>query len=371
MPAASTASSAPPPTWSAPVAVFDPNDPRFLPPGDIPSRVEALCQEQGLAVPSGRPEMVRSILESLARAFADAVQTAAALSGKVGDDRAPRRWWCAQRTAVPADRRIAPGCRLSPVRSRPPRSGNVLVQARACGMLSGGVDALRAVVADSVSPRTYRADVEETSMTRRIPKPRDFADLLRFQRPTAERHRTTVGAGADDRRPARHRPTGDAQGAVRLHRRCRRGRALAGQGAAGVRGRRVPSRDPARRVQGRHVVRGDRRAERAAVRHRPDRIHSNDAQRGGAGGSGRRRRGRDPVLAVDRRHHDSGGRRRRQPDGTQLVPALHVEGPRSVDGSPGVVRRRPGSTPCSSRSTCPSPAPGFAIDTTASRSRRH
>ena len=27
-----------------PVAVFDPNDPRFLPPGDMPSRIAALCR---------------------------------------------------------------------------------------------------------------------------------------------------------------------------------------------------------------------------------------------------------------------------------------------------------------------------------------
>ena len=34
--------------------------------------------------------------------------------------------------------------------------GNVLVQARACGMLTGDVDALRAVVADSVSVRAFQ-----------------------------------------------------------------------------------------------------------------------------------------------------------------------------------------------------------------------
>jgi rhamnulokinase len=37
--------------------------------------------------------------------------------------------------------------------------GNVLVQARANGMLSGDIDALRAVAADSVSVTTYRPSV--------------------------------------------------------------------------------------------------------------------------------------------------------------------------------------------------------------------
>lgn len=139
----------------APVAVFDPNDPRLLPPGDIPSRVEALCQERGLMMASGRPEMVRSILESLAHAFAEAVRTAAALSGKavttvhVVGGGALNELLC----QLTADR-----CGL-PVVAGPIEAtaiGNVLVQARACGMLSGGVDALRAVVADSVVPRTYQ-----------------------------------------------------------------------------------------------------------------------------------------------------------------------------------------------------------------------
>ncbi|HZB42909.1 MAG TPA: FGGY-family carbohydrate kinase, partial [Ilumatobacter sp.] len=34
--------------------------------------------------------------------------------------------------------------------------GNVLVQARACGMLSGDIEALRAVVKDSVSVTTFQ-----------------------------------------------------------------------------------------------------------------------------------------------------------------------------------------------------------------------
>ena len=138
-----------------PVAVFDPNDPRFLAPGDIPSRVRSLCAEQGLAVPSEPPVVVRSILESLARAFADAVEAAAVLSGKavtavhlVGGG-ALNELLC-QLTADRTGLTVVAG----PVEAT--AIGNVLVQARACGMLSGDVDALRAVVADSVTVKAYR-----------------------------------------------------------------------------------------------------------------------------------------------------------------------------------------------------------------------
>jgi len=137
------------------VPVFDPNDPRLLPPGDIPSRVEAICREQGSSAPSGRPGMVRSILESLARAFADAIATAATLSEKsmstvhlVGGG-ALNELLC-QLTADRTGLTVIAG----PVEAT--AIGNVLVQARACGMLTGDVDALRAVVADSVSVRAFQ-----------------------------------------------------------------------------------------------------------------------------------------------------------------------------------------------------------------------
>lgn len=50
---------------------FDPNDPRLLAPGaDMPERVRSLCRERGQRAPDTRGEIVRSILESLALAYA-------------------------------------------------------------------------------------------------------------------------------------------------------------------------------------------------------------------------------------------------------------------------------------------------------------
>jgi rhamnulokinase len=141
-----------------PVAVFDPNDPRFLPPGDIPSRIAELCREQGFDVPGSRAEIVRSILESLAAAFADAVRTAAGLSAKVVTTvhvvggGALNQLLC-QLIADHSGLSVIAG----PVEAT--ALGNVLVQARACGLLSGDIDGLRAVVADSVSVTTYQPSV--------------------------------------------------------------------------------------------------------------------------------------------------------------------------------------------------------------------
>jgi hypothetical protein len=58
---------------TVPVAIFDANDQRFMEPGDMPTRIAAWCTEHGQPVPATRAEFVRSIIESLAEAFARAV----------------------------------------------------------------------------------------------------------------------------------------------------------------------------------------------------------------------------------------------------------------------------------------------------------
>ncbi|HYP73365.1 MAG TPA: FGGY family carbohydrate kinase, partial [Microbacterium sp.] len=63
------------------VPVFDINDARFLPPGDMPARIDGWCAEHDVAPPRTRAEYTRSIVESLAQAFADAAATAGRLGG--------------------------------------------------------------------------------------------------------------------------------------------------------------------------------------------------------------------------------------------------------------------------------------------------
>ena len=65
----------------ATVEIFDTDDARFLPPGDMPGRIRDWYDERGMRPPMTRAEMVRAIVESLAAAFADGVARAAELSG--------------------------------------------------------------------------------------------------------------------------------------------------------------------------------------------------------------------------------------------------------------------------------------------------
>lgn len=138
----------------APREVFDTNDPRFLPPGDMPARIADWYTERGLKAPGEPVQMVRAILESLAAAFASAVCTAADLSGvdvrtahMVGGG-SQNELLC----QLTADRLGMP-LLAGPVEAT--ALGNVLLTARAQGVVSGGLTQLRELAARWFPPRRY------------------------------------------------------------------------------------------------------------------------------------------------------------------------------------------------------------------------
>ena len=139
---------------TTPVAVLDVDDPRFLAPGDMPARIAAWCAEHDQPVPATRGELVRSIVESLAQAFADAVATAAGLAGRrvstihVVGGGAQNTLLC-QATADRSGLPVVAG----PVEAT--AIGNLLVQARARGLVDGGLEDLRGIVAAAFTPVRY------------------------------------------------------------------------------------------------------------------------------------------------------------------------------------------------------------------------
>jgi rhamnulokinase len=62
-------------------AFIDPDDERFLRPGDLPARVREFCSETGQPVPEDAGTLIRVILESLALRYARAVEQLSAASG--------------------------------------------------------------------------------------------------------------------------------------------------------------------------------------------------------------------------------------------------------------------------------------------------
>ncbi|MDR6969801.1 rhamnulokinase family protein [Leifsonia shinshuensis] len=137
-----------------PSDLFDPDDPRFLAPGDLPSRIAEWFAERGLAAPASPAGMVRVIVESLAAAFADSVHRAAALTGVAVEvvhlvGGGARNALLCQATADRSGLPVLAG----PVEAT--AIGNVLVQARAAGLLGGDLETLRALVARTAQITRY------------------------------------------------------------------------------------------------------------------------------------------------------------------------------------------------------------------------
>jgi rhamnulokinase len=134
--------------------VIDLDDPAFLPPGDMAARIEDACRRSGQPIPASRPAIVRCILDSLAAAFARTVRTAARLSGQTVEvvhlvGGGARNTLLCQLTADACELPVLAG----PVEAT--ALGNVLVQARARGLLSGDLETLRALVRATQDVRRY------------------------------------------------------------------------------------------------------------------------------------------------------------------------------------------------------------------------
>jgi rhamnulokinase len=139
---------------AAPVPLFDADDEAFLAPGDMPARIAAWLAAHDLPAPASRPELVRSILESLAATYARSIRDAAELSGHpvevvhlVGGG-SQNELLC-QLTANATGLPVLAG----PVEAT--AIGNVLVQARAQGFVAGDLESLRALVLRAFPPRRY------------------------------------------------------------------------------------------------------------------------------------------------------------------------------------------------------------------------
>jgi len=152
---------------TAPVPVFDVQDPRFLPPGDMPGRIRSWCMEHDVPPPVDRAATVRSILESLAEAFATSVRAAGDLSGRTVDvvhvvgGGALNELLC----QLTADR-----CGL-PVLAGPVEAtalGNVLVQGRTAGAVRGDLEALRRLVQVTHEPRRFSPRPRSAQQSARV-----------------------------------------------------------------------------------------------------------------------------------------------------------------------------------------------------------
>jgi rhamnulokinase len=134
-------------------ALFDPDDPAFLPPGDMPARIAAACTATGQPAPDGPGPVVRSIIESLACKYRLVLERLQHVSGR--DIRSIHVIGGGVRVELLC-RRTADltGCEVLAGPVEATAMGNLLVQARAAGDLGSLAD-IRAVAAASADAVVY------------------------------------------------------------------------------------------------------------------------------------------------------------------------------------------------------------------------
>jgi rhamnulokinase len=137
-------------------AFIDPDDERFLRPGDLPARVRAFCRETGQREPRDAGTLMRVLLESLALRYATVVDELARASGNpiraihVVGGGSNHRFLC----------RLTAGATGLAVRAGPVEAtaiGNLAVQAIAAGELASVAEA-RQLVARSFPITSYEPE---------------------------------------------------------------------------------------------------------------------------------------------------------------------------------------------------------------------
>lgn len=137
------------------VVIFDVQDSRFMTPGDMPTRIAALCTEQGQPAPQTKPQVIRCIVESIAAGFASALANAARLAARRIDavhmvGGGSLNALLCQATADHSGYSVIAG----PVEAT--AIGNLLIQARAAGTVTGELFDLRQLIAQTQHLITYR-----------------------------------------------------------------------------------------------------------------------------------------------------------------------------------------------------------------------
>eukprot|EP00752_Nemacystus_decipiens_P015729 g14042.t1 len=135
------------------VSLFDPDDPRFATPGDMPKRIRQACIENGEPEPANESALIRTIVDSLAMRYDQLLRTAGEITGRqlqtlhiVGGGSANVVLNQATADATGLEVIAGPGEATA--------LGNAVVQAMACGDI-GSLQEARAVIAASFATRRY------------------------------------------------------------------------------------------------------------------------------------------------------------------------------------------------------------------------
>ncbi len=136
------------------VSLFDPDDPRFATPGDMPQRIRQACRENNEPEPTDEGALIRAIIDSLAMRYDQLIRTAAQLTGRtiktlhiVGGG--------AANTVLNQITADATGLQVIAGPGEATALGNAVVQAIACGDIAS-LSQGREVIAASCESMRYQ-----------------------------------------------------------------------------------------------------------------------------------------------------------------------------------------------------------------------
>jgi rhamnulokinase len=178
--------------------VIDADDPVFLSPGDMPSRITGWLTARGAAAPTTPGEIVRCVMDSLALAHRRAVLAVQSLSGQHADvvhivGGGSRNRLLCQLTADAIGLPVVAG----PAEAT--ALGNVLVQARALGAAPDSLEGMRQLVRSNVAGaglerfkpagegRRWSAAAEHAGLDLSVPTDRPRREITRLTRSSQAR----------------------------------------------------------------------------------------------------------------------------------------------------------------------------------------
>lgn len=156
-------------------SLFDPDDPRFATPGDMPTRIRQACKDNGEPEPADEGALIRAILDSLALRYDQLIRTASQLTGRtiktlhiVGGGSA--------NTVLNQITADATGLQVIAGPSEATALGNAVVQAIACGDI-GSLSEARKVIASSFESMRYEPRTDGSRLDKIAAARERFAKL--------------------------------------------------------------------------------------------------------------------------------------------------------------------------------------------------
>lgn len=136
-------------------SVIDVNHDRFVAPGDMPRKIQEICRESGQWVPETEAEIVRTVLDSLVEKYVSVIKELEALT-KTKIERIHVVGGGSQNDLLNQLTADATGLEVLAGPVEATAIGNLVVQARTAGVISGTLEDIRKLIANNFEIKSFQ-----------------------------------------------------------------------------------------------------------------------------------------------------------------------------------------------------------------------